>query len=205
MATTLYKISEQILRLLDGNPRASGRTHINEIKLLVGQVANSLLKADHFNVNTPEGDTIPNNCMVYTYDNIAVTTYKDKSKCTLPFIPISLPRNMGVLHVAPSDAIDEPFIPIPTSLFGIVAPQRLLGELSGLVGYEVVGKDVIFTEDITADVEEVYMRLVGLDVSQLGDFDMLPLSSDMEAQVIETVYKLLVGVPEMDRTADSND
>jgi len=190
-----------------GNIIISGRYHINDVKRLVVQVSNQLLKADHFAINVPEGDTIPNNCMVFTYDNVAVTTYKTtKSKCTLPSIPISLPRNMGVLHISKTDAIDEPFIPIPTSMYGIIKPQDLLGDLSGLIGYEVVGKDVIFTKNLPGmGVNAVYMRLVGSDISQLGDYDILPLSADMEAQVIQTVYNILVQTPPADKAQNKND
>lgn len=199
--TTKSKLAEQIQRLLEGNTIVNGRIHKNDIKLLIEQVGNQLLKADHFAINVPEGDTIPNNCMVFTYDNVAVTTYKTtKSKATLPAIPISLPRNMGVLHVSKVDAIDEAFIPIPTSMFGIIKPQALLGDLSGLIGYEIVGRDIIFTKNLPGlGVNAVYIRLVGLDLSQLGDYDLLPLSADMEAQLVTQVYNILAQVPPADK------
>ena len=195
--TTKYKIAEQVQRLLNGNPVVSGRFNLHEIKLLVAQVANQLLKADHFAVNMPEGDTIPTNCMVYTYDNVPVTTYKTTlSKATLPSIPIGLPRNMGVLHVSKIDAIEEPFVPIPTSMYGIIKPQDLLGELSGLIGYEVVGKDVIFTKNLPGmSVNSVYIRLVGVDFNTVSDYETLPLTADLEAQVITQVYNILVQTP----------
>lgn len=207
MPTTKKKISEQVQRLIAGNPIIAARIHINDIKLLVEQVSNQLLKADHFAVNMPEGDTIPNNCMVFTYDSVPVTTYKSTlSKATLPAIPIALPRNMGVLHVSKTDAINEPFIPIPTSLFGIVSPQDLLGDLSGLIGYEVIGKDIVFTKNLPGlSINNVYIRLVGVDLSQLTDYDMLPLSADMEAQVVQTVYNILVQTPPADRAQNNND
>jgi hypothetical protein len=207
MATTKKKIAEQVQRLLKGNPIISARIHINDIKLLVEQVSNQLLKADHFSVNMPEGDTIPNNAMIFTYDNVPVTTYKTtKSKCTLPSMPISLPRNVGVLHVSKIDAIDEPFVPIPSSLYGIVKPQSLLGDLSGLIGYEVIGKDIIFTKNLPGiSINSVFIRLVGVDLSQLTDYDMLPLSSDMEAQVVQNVYNILVQTPPADKAQTISD
>jgi hypothetical protein len=207
MATTKQKIAEQVQRLLKGNPIISARIHINDIKLLVEQVSNQLLKADHFSVNMPEGDTIPNNAMIFTYDNVPVTTYKTtKSKCTLPSIPISLPRNVGVLHVSKIDAIDEPCVPIPSSLYGIVKPQSLLGDLSGLIGYEVIGKDIIFTKNLPGiSINSVFIRLVGVDLSQLTDYDMLPLSSDMEAQVVQNVYNILVQTPPADKAQTISD
>lgn len=205
--STIYSISEQILRLLKGNPIISGRVHINEVKRLVVQVSNQLLKADHFGINMPEGDTIPNNCMVFTYDNVPVTTYKTtKSKATLPAIPVSLPRNMGVLHVSKTDAIDEPFIPIPTSMYGIIKPQDLLGDLSTLIGYEVIGKDIVFTKNLPGlSINSVYIRLVGADISQLTDYDILPLSADLEATVIKQVFDILVNTPPADRAQNIND
>ena len=205
--TTIFSISEQIKRILAGNPIISGRVHMNDVKRLVVQVANQMLKADHFQVNMPAGDTIPNNCMVYTYDNVPVTVYKtSKSRATLPSIPVSLPRNMGVLHVSKTDAIDEPFVPIPTSLYGVVKPQALLGDLSGLIGYEVIGKDVVFTKNLVGlGINSVYMRLVGSDLSQLTDYDILPISADMEAQVVQTVYNMLVQAPPADRAKTARD
>jgi hypothetical protein len=205
--TTIYSISEQIKRILAGNPIISGRVHMNDVKRLVVQVANQMLKADHFQVNMPAGDTIPNNCMVYTYDNVPVTVYKtSKSRATLPSIPVSLPRNMGVLHVSKTDSIDEPFVPIPTSLYGVVKPQALLGDLSGLIGYEVIGKDVVFTKNLVGlGINSVYMRLVGSDLSQLTDYDILPISADMEAQVVQTVYNMLVQAPPADRAKTARD
>jgi hypothetical protein len=207
MATTKYKISEQIQRMIAGNPTIASRVHMNDIKLLVEQVANQLLKADFFAVNMPDGDSIPSNCMIYTYESVPVSTYKTtKSKATLPSIPISLPRNMGVLHVSKTDSIDEPFVPIPASLYGIVKPQDLLGDLSGLIGYEVFGKDIVFTKNLPGlGVNNVFIRLVGVDLSQLTDYELLPLSSDMEAQVVTQVYNILVQTPPVDRSQNINE
>ena len=207
MASTKKKISEQVQRLIKGNPIISARVHINDIKLLVEQVANQLLKADYFAVNVPDGDTIPNNCMVFAYDNVPVNTYKTtKSIATLPSIPISLPRNMGVLHVSKTDAIDEPFIPIPTSLYGIVKPQALLGDLSGLIGYEVVAGNIVFTKNLPSlNINSVFIRLVGIDLAQISDYGMLPLSADMEAQVVQSVYAILVQTPPADKAQNIND
>lgn len=207
MATTKYKIAEQVQRLLKGNPVISARVHINDVKLLIEQVANQLLKAETLSINMAEGDSLPPNCMIYTYDNVSVSTYKTtKSKAVLPAIPISLPRNMGVLHVSKVDAIDEPFIPIPSSMYGIIQPQALLGDLSGLIGYEVIGKDIIFTQNLPGQsVTSVYIRLVGADLSQLSDYELFPVSADMEAQIVQTVYNILVQTPPADRALTSKD
>jgi hypothetical protein len=207
MATTKKKIAEQVLRLVKGNPVISSRVQEADVKLLVEQLANKALKAEYFGVNLPEGDTVPPNCMVFTYESIPVTTYKTTlSKASLPSIPVNLPRNMGVLHVSKTDDINAPFIPIPTSTYGIISPQALLGSLSGLIGYEVIGKDIIFTKNLPGlGVNNVYLRLVGIDLSQLTDYDLLPLSADLEATIVGEIYKMLTTLPQADRVADSND
>lgn len=205
MATTRFKITEQIQRLIAGNPVISSRVQKGDIRLLIEQVANKLLKTEHFNVNMADGDSIPPNCLIYTYESVPVTTYKTtKSACTLPSIPINLPRNMGVFHISKTDAIDEPFIPIPSGMYGIVKPQDLLGELSGLIGYEVYGSQVVFTKNLPGlGVNNVFIRLVGVDLNTVDDYTILPISADMEADIVNTVYAMLVQLPEADR--QSND
>lgn len=205
--TTKKKLAEGVQRMLKGNPIISARVHINDIKLLIEQVSNQLLKTDYFSMSMPAGETIPNNCMVFSYDAVPVETYKtSKSRAKLPSMPINLPRNMGVLHVSKVDALDEPFVPIPTSMYGVVKPQAMLGDLSGLIGYEVIGADVVFTKNLPSmGINSVYMRLVGSDLSTVSDYEILPLSSDMEAQVVQTVYSMLVQAPPADRAQISKD
>lgn len=207
MATTKKKMSEQIMRLLKGNPTVSSRVQEADVRLLIEQIANQYLKADYFQVNLPEGDTVPNNCMIFTYENVPVSPYKTGlSKATLPSMPINLPRNLGVLHISKTDDVNNPFVPIPTSTFGIMKPQVLLGELSGLIGYEVIGKDVVFTKNlVSSGVTSVYMRLVGVDLSQLSEYDLLPISADQEAAIVSEIYKMLITVPQSDRVVDGND
>jgi hypothetical protein len=205
MATTRYKIIEQIRRLLAGNAVISSRVQNGDVRLLVEQVANKLLKTEYFAVNMPSGDTIPPNCMIYTYESIPVTTYKTtKSICTLPSMPINLPKNMGVFHVSKTDSIDEPFIPIASGMYGIVKVQDLLGDLSGLIGYEVFGSKIVFTKNLPGlGVNNVFIRLVGVDLNTVDDYTILPISTDMEADIVNTVYAMLVQLPPADR--QSND
>jgi hypothetical protein len=198
--TTKFKIAEQIQRLIAGNPVIQARVQKNDVKLLIEQVANQLLKTEFFQVNMADGDTIPPNCMIYTYESVPVTVYKGVSKAVLPSMPINLPRNMGVFHISKTDAIDEPFIPIPSGLYGIVKPQTLLGELSGLIGYEVFGKDVVFTKNLPGlGINNVFIRLVGVDLNTVTDYETLPISSDMEAMIVQTVYNILVQTPPADK------
>lgn len=201
MATTKYKISEQVQRLLKGNPVISGRTHINDISLLVEQVANKLLKTEFFAVNMADGDSIPPNCMIYTYESVPISAYKPgKNRLTLPSIPISLPRNMGLFHISLVDSVDEGFVPIPSGMFGIIKPEELIGANSGIVWYETFGSTVIIHKDLRATgVNSVMVRLVGADLSTVDNYTILPISADMEADIVNTVFAILVQAPPADK------
>lgn len=194
---TKYLLAERIHRML--NPNISAKMHINDVMLMVQSVANSILKMEVFKVNMPEGDTIPPNCMIATYENVPVTAYKDVCQSKLPAIPVALPRNMGVYEIF--DQLWCPYIPIPAGIYNVAKPHNLLGSQTG---YEVYGTQVIFTKNLLPSVSSVNMRLVVSDLSTLGDYDLLPITPDMEVQIIDTVYKMLVGVPPADRQADNN-
>lgn len=198
--STKYILAERIQRMLDDNPTPSARPHINDIKLLVENVANSLLKTEVFRVNMPEGDTVPPNCMIATYENVPVQTDGNVCSLKLPAIPINLPRNMGVFQIFKEAGCS--YIPIPSGMYDVIKGQSLLADQ---VGYEVYGSKVIFTQNLLPTVNSVTVRLVVVDFKSLSDYDLLPVSADMEQLIVESVYKMLVTLPPVDRTADSND
>lgn len=90
----------------------------------------------------------------------------------------------------------DEYIPIPNGQMGMVQKQRLMSDLLGQTGYEVRGKELIFTRDLTAlspTVTGVDVQLVVMDMSKYSDYELLPINADMEAQVIDTVYKMFAG------------
>lgn len=100
----------------------------------------------------------------------------------------------------------ESFIPVPNGQMGMVLAQRLISDLLGQTGYEVRGKDVIYTKDLTAQspaITSVTMELVVMDMSKYGDYELLPINADMEAQVVDTVYKMFAGIPTQPPIVDS--
>ena len=87
---------------------------------------------------------------------------------------------------------------------GIFKPSQILADTQ--ISYEIVGGLVIFNKNLPGlGINSVYIRLVGVDISQLSDYDLLPLSADMEAQVIQQVYNILVQTPPADRSQNIND
>ena len=64
----------------------------------------------------------------------------------------------------------------------------------------------MFTANLVAlGIPEVYIRLVGVDLTQLSDYDLLPISSDMEVQIVQNVYNILVQAPPADKAKLNND
>lgn len=189
---TKGRLAEEILLLLSGGRIGNAtKYHPNEIKISLCQVCNQLLKLEYMNT-LPLGDMIPNGAAIATYENILVTQWSNTSRITLPALPLRLPRNMGVYQIfSQSDYFSE-FIPLQLGEASLIRSQGLVSNLSGYIGYETAGMDVIFTQDVTIPNTPVYLtvRLVILDFSQYGDYDPLPIPPEMEWQIKQEVLKL---------------
>ena len=209
---TLYRISEQVLGLIEGgNPGAAASVSLNEIKIAVGQTINSLLKTEYLSINGKMGEAIPNGTVLGLYESIPITSYNGKSKCTLPIKPIKLPRNMGIWAIYPKYTtngnyeLDKEFIPLQMGQGGLIKSQPLINDLLGQVGYENFGLDIIFTKDIKAMYPDavVAMRLAIMDISLYDDYSTLPILPEMEWTVIQEVYKLYSTQPKPNKIVDS--
>lgn len=208
MATTTYRLAEEILKFISGGDiSAATNVSINEIKIAIGQVCNSLLKVDYMQVNGAIRETIPNGTVLGLYENIQVTKYGNKSAAALPIKPIKLPRNMGVWSVFPSGSPDSEFIPLQMGQFSLLKSQPLLNDLLGQCGYEVYGNQVLFTKDLTKEGTPAYvsMRLAIMDISQYGDFDILPILPEMEWAIKKEVIALFVTEGIADKLVDATD
>lgn len=204
MPSTKYSIAEQVMFLLqDGDPKQAARTEMQDIKVLIGQVINKLLKVSHFGETMKDGERIPNGLMLATYLNLDVVSYGDRSKAILPAVPIQLPRNVGLFQVIPMDG-EYPnarceYFPIPAGQWFMIKDEKLISDLFGDIGYENYGTDILFTKDLTtmeAPVTKVCVRMAIVDVSKLSDYDLLPIPADLEADVIRETYNILAGKKE---------
>jgi len=194
------RIAQQVQRLLNGgNPSSPVWAKEGELYIAISQVLNKLLKVDHLSVNMANGETIPSGSALVTYDNISVSTYKNVAKCTLPAIPIALPLDIGLYYIGPStqssssNIINSQFIPVEPGQGFMMQNQPMISTMLGQVWYERHGKDVIFGTDITAapnNITNVLVKMFVMDMSQYGDYDLLPIPADMEADAVAAVYAL---------------
>lgn len=210
--TTIYRLSEQILSLIEGgDQKVASSLSMNEIKVACGQVINSLLKAEYFTVNAKMGETIPNGSILALYENIPVERSNGKSQATLPIKPLKLPRNMGIWGIYPKYTTDgnyeydKEFIPIQMGQSALIKSQPLINDLLGQVGYENFGDKLIFTKDIKQLFPDVVlsMRLAVMDISQYSDYDPLPILPEMEQEVIMQVVKLYTTQPTAGKVVDA--
>jgi hypothetical protein len=206
-ATTKGQIVIEVKRFLKaGNPGIATNVQNGEIAKLIEQEAMLLLKGQRFNEYLPEGDMYPDGSMLAEYDSVPVVAYKNVSKAVLPANPIGLPMGMGVWHVSKVDSIHDPFVPMLAGQFGLARNIRLLGDVSGIIAYEKINRNLIFNKNLVASgITQVYMQLVVTDIFNLGDWDILPITADMESTIVKNVVTFLLGRPPADRVVDSND
>jgi hypothetical protein len=161
---------------------------------------------ERFTMNIPEGDYSVNASIIATYDNIPVVGYRDRAKSVLPTAPISLPKNMGVWAVSPTADPDNLFIPIPSGTFGLLKKIDVEKDLFGQIAFEVDGLSIIYTKDIRNapfSVNNVMVKLLVIDPSTMGDYDILPISADMEGDVIAHVIQMLSAYQTKDSSVDA--
>lgn len=199
MATKRLIADMVLYKLAGGIPDASFPVNKLDIYDALEHKVNSMFKMQQFSVNLPSGGTIPENMALATYEDVAVTrTSNERSKCTLPIMPISLPRNAGINEIRPvlnlvdsgDRMLGNPIIPLQAGQAFLLQADKLLNDLLGQWGYEVNGKTIIFTKDLTTyGITKVDMKLIVFDISQYSETDELPIPSDYTQQIEDELVK----------------
>lgn len=186
---TKKEFSDMILyKLAGGIPDSNFPIDERDVWDALEHKVNARIKGEQFSINLPSGGTIPENLLLATYEDITVTrTSNERSKCTLPIVPISLPRNAGINEVRPvlnqnesgDKMLGNPIIPLQAGQTYLLGADKLLNDLMGQFGYEVNGQTVIFTKDLTTyDITKVDLKLVVMDISQYTINQDLPIPAD---------------------------
>lgn len=180
MATKTY-ISDQVLyRLAGGYPPANFPVQPEDVWAALGQKVNAKYKVEQFNVDMANGETVPNGACVAYYEEVAVASSVtlSNSLSILPVLPISLPRNMGVVEISdPKGQVS--FIPLIAGQRQLLKSQPLINDLLGQVGYEQRGKTITYTRDLTLlGISTVNMSLAVMDISTYSETDNLPIPAD---------------------------
>ena len=190
---TLYTISEQILRILNGGfPSIRSRVIIPEIKLHVAQVANALLKAEYLNITmTLEGGSIPDGALIATYEGISCTRVGTNTKVALPASPMMLPEKIGVWAVYPSGRPDLAFIPVPIDTIYQLNDTQLFSPLNTIL-YTFDNKNItIYADLVGMNIPTVDLRLCVSDISNMSEHDPLPISAELQSVIVTKVCEIL--------------
>jgi hypothetical protein len=202
---TKKQISDSVLyKIYGGVPDSGGPVDERDVWFALEDKVNSLFKLQHFSVNLPSGGTIPDGLHLATYEDVVVSrTSNERSSCTLPVTPVSLPRNMGINEITPVLNINEsgdkilgnPVIPLQSGQAFLLKADTLLNDLMGQFGYEVYGKTIRFTKDLTTyGITKVDMKLLVFEISQYGVTDELPIPADYLSEIEDELIREFAAV-----------
>lgn len=187
--TTLNKISSQVreiyLRSFDPKDR-NRKLDDREVNELVIQTANGILGLMPVQTKGFRIDDFPA-LMIATYTAQTVNEANGVYTVDLPVYPVSLPRDMGVWEVIGTGKT-IPFIPVSNAMHAVVGDIEEIG-LEGQVGWKVEGLKIVFTANPV--VSTVTVKQLVLDPAKFGGTDVLPVTAEMEIQIITEVLKLL--------------
>lgn len=186
MSVTKRLISDQVLfRLYGGLPNTAAPVQKYDIWKALEQKVNGLFKLHQLDTTLPSGEYIPENTMIATYENNTVTSVGERSTATLPIIPISLPKNIGIYLVYDPAYTDFPFKPLQRGQTALLRTNPLLSDALGLITYEPKNNILVFNRDLTVfGVTVVTMELCVLDMSQYSETQNLPIPPDYEERII---------------------
>lgn len=186
-------LSDAILfRIGGGNVDIASPVEKTDIFKAIEQLINSMFRMEQFTQNLPNGETIPSGVMIATYTDIDVVTYGNVSKSSLPVIPISLPKNIGIWGITPAMSLSltysDQFIPLMRGQNQLLRSDTLLNDMMGMIAYEPRNSDVVFTKNlILLGITKVDFELLVFDISTYSETDILPIPSSYEADIVNTL------------------
>ena len=209
MATNKRQIADAVLfKVQGGYVDVASPVQYPDVYKAIEQKMNADFKMQHFSQTLASGDCIPEHAMIATYEDVAVTPYLDglKSIATLPVMPISLPRNMGVFEIYDPKYPQNLFIPLLPQQEILLRSQPLINDVLGQVSYTPYRNKVIFNTNLpllnNAATSTVEMRLLVMDISTYGEGDALPIPPDYEAGLIEYLVKIFMPMVQGDKDLD---
>lgn len=139
---------------------------------------------------------------------VAVDAAAEDAYIELPAYPLNLPRGQGIWRIYGSD-ISTPYIPAPSQVLGIAGAtshNMLSTVLGNKTAYEWSDRlTVRFNKTIAQMPGTVNIELLIVDPRQLSETDMLPITPEIEAQVMGAVLEALGVKRNEDLVPDNNE
>jgi hypothetical protein len=199
--TTKYSIAEQVLRRVKaGRPDLATKLDIEDLIIMVPQIAAKEMKAGYFGQTLPTGETIPDGLMLVKY-NLPVNKTGTKHTIELPARPIHLPRGMGLFEIADPENPYAVFIPAISGQLAMLGSQSMISDLGGSNAYEPdSGNKVAFYKPVGPDTLSV--RLFIADIGSLSDTDPIPVPQDIELAIVDALYERFIQEPPANKNND---
>jgi hypothetical protein len=205
--TTKVTIVEQVKGRLKGIPSVSSMPRDGQIMQFASQVLATVLKTEFLTVHLPSGETIPAGSCLAVYEDLPVESYLDRSRVKLPAIPVKLHMNMGVFHIGDNLCPDSQWIPLSPGQGAQIKTQDFISDLLGQTWYDIEGGYAVANKDVSklkdGSQNTVRMKLVVMEPSHYGDFDVLPITPEMAHQCVIECVNFFMGTPAPDKIIDS--
>lgn len=191
MATTKKQLAEQVIRILNsGDVTNDNSIDPRELLLAIEQERDRLVRLRLFeSLSQGEGD-IPGD-VVSTFDSITIKkdAVKNLLYSSLPGRIMSLPRDMGILHVSYTKDQYNAFIRMPNgslSLYnGLVSSM-----IGGRGGYWLEGDRIYYNDSVDDCCGNTVIVKMIMNSGDVDPNDIFPIPPDMESEVIRNVIQL---------------
>jgi|TARA_R100001509_G_scaffold148944_1_gene107080 hypothetical protein len=191
MATTKKQLAEQIIRILNsGDVTNDNSIDPRELLLAIEQERDRLVRLRLFeSMNQGEGG-IPGD-VVSTFDNITIKkdTTKDLLYSSLPGRVMSLPKDMGILHVSYTKDQYNAFIRMPNGSLSLYN-GLLSSAIGGRGGYWLEGDRIYYNSSVDDCCGNTVIIKMVMNSGDVDPNDIFPIPSDLESEVIRNIIQL---------------
>ena len=191
MATTKKQLAEQVIRILNsGDVTNDNSIDPRELLLAIEQERDRLVRFRLFeSLSAGEGD-IPGD-VVSTFDNITIKkdTVKNLLYSSLPGRIMSLPRDMGILHVSYTKDQYNAFIRMPNGSLSLYN-GLLSSMIGGRGGYWLEGDRLYYNDGVDDCCGNTVIIKMVMNSGDVNPDDIFPIPSDLESEVIKNVIAL---------------
>lgn len=195
--TTINKLSEQIMRLLEaGTKSVDSKLSKQVIALEIRQAIHAVMRGE-MRQATIDGEKTVDSHYVGTFSRTVLEDSKGRNYITLPSY-VYLYGHQGIQQISPltDRGEDRPMIPImPNEMF--LFDQLTAGKetLRNQWCYELKKDKAIFSKKddetlIDEGITSVEVEAVSIDPDDVGNSDTLPLPPELEMMVIKEVLSL---------------
>jgi len=191
MATTKNQLAEQIIRILNsGDITHDNSIDSRELILAIEQERDRLVRMRLFESLSRGQGEIPGD-VISTFDDIIIKkdTTKNLLYSSLPGRIMSLPKDMGIVHVSYTKDQYNAFVRMPNGSLSLYN-GLLSSMIGGRGGYWLEGDRVYYNGAIDDCCGNTVIIKMVMNSGDVNPDDIFPIPSDLESEVIRNVLQL---------------